>query len=98
MLEYFVINSLIIWGVHSATRPGMILDTTKLYYLTFQRWPMLTEKSHKVLFDCAPCMSSFYGTIFFLSIFGSFEIGIWALPVWVVSLAGFNHLIIKFYK
>ena len=63
-LELILNNSLLIAGVHVLFWPGMILSSLTKYLI---RLPLLVRKP---LFECLICMSSIWGTAFFLSLNG----------------------------
>jgi hypothetical protein len=88
----FIINVLVIYGVHASTRNGMILE--RLWIVCFNILNRFTKRPEfylKPLFDCTPCMASVYGTAGYLIVYG-LEIEI---IVWVLSLTGFNHILNK---
>ena len=49
----------------------------------------------KPLYDCTPCMASFWGTISFV-IYDKMDYIY--LPVWVFALSGFNYILNKLLK
>ena len=100
MIETFLINSLIIFGVHASTRQGQVLHfIAKFVYGSALKVPSPKEAYYrtiisKVLFDCPPCMSSLYGSIGF-SLFIFPDLSLWWMVGWVFSLCGFNYLLNK---
>lgn len=100
MIESFLINSLIIFGVHASTRPGQLLHfIAKFVYGSGLKIPSPKESYYrtmvsKVLFDCPPCMASLYGSIGF-SLFIFPDLSLWWMIGWVFSLCGFNYLLNK---
>jgi hypothetical protein len=85
MEKAFIINILVIYGVHASTRGNMILGFVGDWI--FDVSPILS----KVLFDCTPCMTSLYGSIgFFFT-----DLPIQYLPIWVFSMCGTNYIVNK---
>ena len=93
-MEFFI-TILVIYGVHAATREGMILDVGRLQVLCYDHFKTsFVDKLFKVLFNCTPCMASLYGSVSFVSCFSFYQIGY--LPIWVFSMCGFNFILNKF--
>lgn len=90
--ELFITNFLFIWGLKFAFSPDQVFDLTKL------RLALSKTKFYwlrKPLFDCAPCMSSIYGSLGFLIVYLNCDI-LWIyIFVWVPCLAGLSAIIIK---
>ena len=93
MILHFIITVLVIYGVHASTREGMIFEGLYMRVLFLvSRWTKRPEKVLKPLFDCTPCMASFYGTISFV-VYGNMPFIAW--PIWVFALSGFNYILNK---
>jgi len=78
MIEIFIYTILIIYGVNKTTDHSMIFEWVRI------KSSVLPDKANKVLFDCTPCMSSFYGSISFFFT----DLSWYYLPVWIMSLCG----------
>jgi len=108
MIE-FILNSLFIFGIRALLKPGMLFhflvkrwysndygpspfDGTENYHFNGPEW-------HKMIYVCAPCMASTWGTLgylVFLNVHSINEnwyilVGTWI--IWVISLAGLNYII-----
>ena len=103
MILHFLITVLFIYGIHASTRDGMIFSDAyfRLFYF-ISRWTSKPERVLKPLFDCTPCMASFYGTISFFIAFPPSALAItnhWAFVmmwvIWVFALSGFNYILNK---
>ena len=100
MIEAFIINSLVIFGIHASTREGQILHfIAKFVYGSAFKMPSPKEAHYrnmtaKILFDCPPCMASFYGSIGFC-LFILPDLSLWWMIGWVFSLCGLNYLLNK---
>jgi hypothetical protein len=81
MLEFILINSLVIWGIFAATRDGMIFNLESLPLPNWLSYP---------LYECPVCMSSVWGSV------GFYMMGdnIWLMPIWILAIAGLNYLIL----
>ena len=96
MTEKILITSLCIYAIHIVTGEGMILEWLKItinkrLLLQLDIDPEKLVKINKWLWDCPPCMASFWGTIAFLII---------GLPmsyylVFIFAVCGLNALIAK---
>jgi hypothetical protein len=95
MIETFIYTILVIYGVNKTTDFNMIFEDFRLWiqHLVFVNIECddlrslktnLKYKLMKVLFDCTPCMSSFYGSISFFFT----DLSWYYLPVWILSLCG----------
>jgi len=84
-----LINSLFIIGLYKITDKGMIFSG-------FRTWLVrkLGRSVAKPFIDCPPCMSSFWGLVFFVAYFGLFYILL--LPVYCICLAGLVTLLMRF--
>lgn len=106
MEKAFLINILVIYGIHASTRVNMLLDPLRQWIervITGKRFnPMkrayvpdyrddIAFYVLKVLSDCTPCMASLYGSIGFLFT----DLPIERLPIWVFSLCGANYMLNK---
>ena len=105
MILHFIITVLVIYGVHASTREGMIFSGLYMRVLFFvSRFTDNQVKVLKPLFDCTPCMASFYGTISFFMVLSPSRLAVndpqafqyvisWV--IWVFALSGFNYILNK---
>lgn len=80
-------NALFIWGVHGLIRTNKELDDWLTRIAVKYDIP---EWVPKPIIDCPPCMSSVYGTGFYVVANGGID---WGLPVYLLCLVGLNFLI-----
>lgn len=74
----------LIWGIKCLFAPGYLL------FFNRESWPDWVKKP---LFNCPPCMSSVWGTVWFISTDAS------SVTSWVtfcVMLCGINYLLVNF--
>lgn len=78
MIEMIIIISMFCLGLHYAAKEGNILSFVPLW---------VPDWICKMIFDCAPCMSTIYGTIimFFFS-------DVFTLPVIILSIGASSGL------
>lgn len=105
MILHFIITVLVIYGVHASTREGMIFSGVYMRVLFFVgRWGNKPERILKPLFDCTPCMASFYGTISFFMVLSPARLAVndpqafqyvLSWMIWVFALSGFNYILNK---
>lgn len=95
-----LISSLVGWGVHSVTRPGMLLEfiDTAWYWFTgkLSRVPLLMRFFHQLalpLFRCPICCSSVWSTVVWLTLVGPFH---WHLLILILMVCGLNTLVVIF--
>ena len=82
--EYIFLNSLIIVAIHALFWPGMLFVGFRKY---LDRLPGFMRKP---LFDCMICMSSVWGTFFFLCVNKVLSIGL--IPH-VLAVCGLNVIL-----
>lgn len=91
MINYqllFLINILFIFGIHVCFKEEMIFEKAA-------DWIEEKVKDHywlKPLYSCPICMSSIWGGACFIIFSG---LSIFLLPVWVISMAGANYIILQ---
>lgn len=103
MIDHLIINSLVIFGIHAATRRNMILSyfheriAAGLLYLLLKLYKKDIAKAEnstaiilKPLLDCPPCMASVWGIPFALMQ----PLSVWTL-VYLFALSGLNYIIMK---
>jgi hypothetical protein len=109
MIELFVINSLWIWGLYSASQVEFIHDEqpemgvhndTKelLWFLRYQSVKRFGWFYSKPIIVCPSCMASLHSTYFYLPylfLTGFTWVGLLMWIPYVVCLSGFNYLIGK---
>jgi len=92
-----IYSTLLIFGIHAATRNGMLLDFLPSWYImmygnkgvtnpklaTFIRYTM------KPLFNCPPCMASIYTPLMYLIFAHNWVY----LPLTMLMVCGLNHII-----
>ena len=94
MIQHFFITILFIYGIKASTEPGMIL------YPLYEKFVILLSKAvdirgirtiTKPLFDCTPCMASFYGGASYYLYMANPTVG--GFFIWVFAMCGCNYLI-----
>lgn len=65
MIELLAMNCFLIWGIFAITQEGKLLYKPKLFFEA-----CISQVLAKPLFNCPTCMSSFWGTVFYIAQFG----------------------------
>lgn len=86
MLEHATIISLLVLSIWYTLQEGEIF--AKLGDFLFKHTP---KKIHPALFECPICMTAWYGSLLYISIYG---VG-WQWPVVVICAMGINVVINK---
>lgn len=102
MIYTLVINSLVIFGIYAITRENMLLYNLnrvfsrsiirlflKLYNDDPEKAAPKASFILKPLIDCPPCMASVWSIPFLIGQ----SLYLW--PVYMLSLCGFNYIIMK---
>lgn len=93
---FALVNSSFIWGLYAATQysfdlNGNITDKEILWKLKYYAEKLPTNIA-KPLILCPICMSSVWGSIFFLSYNYNYYL---YLPIYIICLAGLQYIIYK---
>ncbi len=91
LLMNWVVNTLIILAINNSTQRGKIFENIpkKVQRLNIGR------KLQGWIYDCLPCMATFWGTIYYYAVNDVFIIGQWI--IYIISLSGFIVLFEKVY-
>jgi hypothetical protein len=85
MLEILILNSLIIFAVYAMAGEGMIFGS-----LADRLRLILPIYICKPLFDCPPCMASFWGIVIYICLVNSNYLD---LIIYLPTLCGANYII-----
>jgi hypothetical protein len=91
--QIFIINLLIIWGIYAAFKPDMIfskLDILLRSKLYSKFLPSKVDYYLKPFYKCPICMPSVWGAPVFIVFI---QEPLYLLPVYVVSMVGFNYIV-----
>lgn len=95
MIYHVIIASLFCVGLHAVTGEGMLLEFAVRPFAKAPHW------IRKPIYQCAPCMSSFWGTLYFVGYaltVPEFHIGL--ISMWILfvfCVAGLNAVLVKFF-
>ena len=96
MILYFLITSLVIYGIKASTDQGMILEP--VYGLFIRLLSNFMGANGiiyllKPLMRCTPCMASVWGSLSYVLYYPDPSVMSWL--IWVFALAGFNYIVNK---
>lgn len=96
ILEISFIMSCVSLGVFVASRNGMILYPIRKYVnklLNFLLPEAMAKYTAKPLFECPPCMASFWGGGLYLVVYGTFDLN---LLVCILMCSFLNKLLVPY--